>query len=64
MSTQIHYLNPPPIFVNREDTRRHAKKIIQKTPNKNFLEVRYQRNLFIKRFLAAGGKIDSEFRTI
>jgi hypothetical protein len=32
-------LKPPPIFVNREDTRRHAKKIIQKTLNKKFLEV-------------------------
>jgi hypothetical protein len=41
--------------------RRHAKpreeNDIEKL-NKKFLEVRYQRNLFIKRFVVVGGKVD------
>jgi hypothetical protein len=52
-------LNPPPVYSHKVTQRGHEEKnSIQTFPMKNFWE---SRTLFIKRVLAAGGKVGGRF---
>jgi hypothetical protein len=53
-TTRCHNLNPPSKYINHEGHEGHeGKNSIQNIPMKSFWK---SRNLFSKRFLAAGGK--------